>query len=82
MPTGRAVGGIWEFAAPSFCEMFWKGLDFTHPEVKEVQCNSLDNILLTNVLNAAMFEFMSLDVEGAEMSVLESRTCGLWNHVN
>jgi hypothetical protein len=67
-----AVGGVWEFAAPSFREQWWKGLDLSSPNVKEVQCNSLDALLLANAPNVTMFEFMSLDVEGAEMSVLQS----------
>ena len=67
-----AVGGIWEFTAPSFREMWWKGVTLDSPNVREVECDTLDNLLLTYAPQATMFEFMSLDVEGAEMSVLES----------
>jgi hypothetical protein len=67
-----AVGGIWEFTAPSFREMWWKGVTLDSPNVREVKCDTLDNLLLTYAPQATMFEFMSLDVEGAEMSVLES----------
>jgi hypothetical protein len=67
-----AVGGIWEFTAPSFREMWWKGVTLDSPNVREVECDTLDNLLLTYAPQATMFEFMSLDAEGAEMSVLES----------
>jgi hypothetical protein len=40
--------------------------------VREVEWDTLDNLLLTYAPQATMFEFVSLDVEGAEMSVLES----------
>ena len=68
----EAVGGIWEFTAPSFREMWWKGITLDSPKVKEVECDTLDNLLLTYAPQATMFEFLGLDVEGAEMSVLES----------
>lgn len=70
--SNGAVGGIYEFAAPSFRAQWWRGVTIDSPNVKEVECDSLDNLLLTYAPQATLFEFMSLDVEGAEMSVLES----------
>jgi hypothetical protein len=69
---GGAVGGIYEFAAPSFRAQYWGGVSLDSPNVIQIQCDSLDNLLLTYAPQVTMFEFMSLDVEGAEMSVLES----------
>jgi len=72
--TGVAtpVGGIWEFAAPSFREQWWRDITLDSPGVNEIECNTLDNLLLKYAPHISVFDFLSLDVEGAELSVLES----------
>ena len=67
-----AVGGIWEFTSPSFCEQWWKGITLDSPGVREIECNTLDDLLLMYAPYISVFDFLSLDVEGAELSVLES----------
>jgi FkbM family methyltransferase len=67
-----AVGGIWEFTTPSFREQWWKGITLDSPGVREIECNTLDNLLLKYAPYISVFDFLSLDVEGAELSVLES----------
>ena len=42
------------------------------PGVNEIECNTLDNLLLKYAPHTSVFDFFSLDVEGAELSVLES----------
>jgi FkbM family methyltransferase len=68
----RMAGGIWEFTAPSFREQWWKGITLDSPGVREIECNTLDNLLLKYAPYISVFDFLSLDVEGAELSVLES----------
>lgn len=75
--TGAAVSGIWEFASESFRKKWW-------PEIKSVsqlptiQCRPLQDILddilskESNPSASIYFDFFSLDVEGAELGVLES----------
>jgi len=53
--VNNAVGGIWEFSAPSFREQWWKGITLDSPDVKEVECDSLDNLLLTYAPQATVF---------------------------
>jgi len=45
-----ATTGIWEFAHPSFREKWWPGLTMSSPEVQEVECIPLSDIL-TDHLN-------------------------------
>lgn len=66
------TGGIYEFAAPSFIEEWWKDLSFDDPKVEEIDCDTMDNILRKNAPTTTYFDFFSLDVEGAELAVLES----------
>lgn len=65
-----AVSGIYEFASPSFRGRWWHNstLEDTH----EIECDTLDNLLRKHVPKRTFFDFFSLDVEGAELSVLES----------
>ncbi len=65
------VGGIWEFAVPSFHEQWWRGITLDSPGVREIECNMLDNLLLKYAPHTSVFDFFSLDVEGAELSVLK-----------
>lgn len=66
------VGGIYEFASESFIQRWWKGVPLDHPDVQEIQCDTLDNLLLQHAPQTTFFDFYSLDVEGAELSVLNS----------
>ena len=67
----NAVGGIYEFSAPSFRKQWWDSIPIDDPAVKTIECNTLD-FLLKEHTNVTFFYFLSLDVEGAELSVLES----------
>ena len=68
-----AVSGIYEFAAPSFKERWWPGISLENdPRVQPIECDTLDNLLLKYAPEATHFDFLSLDVEGAEFSVLKS----------
>lgn len=42
------------------------------PKVKEIECDTLDRLLLKHATEMNFFDFFSLDVEGAELAVLES----------
>ena len=68
--TNSAVGGIWEFATSEYREKWWPGL--TIEETVPVQCAPLQ-VLLNHELGFGnhFFDFWSLDVEGAELSVLQ-----------
>ena len=69
----QAVGGIYEFAAPSFIESWWKGIDLDdNPRVQTIECDTLDGLLLKYAPETTFFDFLSLDVEGAEVAVLKS----------
>lgn len=74
-----STGGIFEFAAPSFRQHWWGGntLDEIRASdrvgyVSEVDCDTLDNLLLEHAENVTFFDFFSLDVEGAELEILKS----------
>ena len=71
-----AVSGIYEFAAESFIRRYWKNIPMNDPRVKEIECDTLDSLLLKNTPEQAYFDFFSLDVEGAELSVLQSTDFG------
>lgn len=60
----------YEFAAEIFGKKWW-GEDVVpldYPGVKEIDCDTLGRLLLKH----AYFDYFSLDVEGAEMSVIRS----------
>jgi hypothetical protein len=40
--------------------------------VKEIKCDMMDSLLLEYAPHTTFFDFLSLDVEGAEISVLDS----------
>jgi hypothetical protein len=67
-----AVGGIWEFAASTFRERWWKGR--TIESAIEIECLPLQEILDThlNSMENFYFDFFSLDIEGAEFEALQS----------
>jgi FkbM family methyltransferase len=65
------VSGIWEFAAQSFRDNWWKGL--TIDNALPITCLPLQEILDTHLSNEKLyFDFFSLDVEGAEFEVLQT----------
>ena len=69
--VGGTVSGIWEFMAPSFRETWWKDVDFNDSEmVKPIRCLPLSKILSDHHIQ--FVDVFSLDVEGAELKVLES----------
>ena len=68
----NAMGGIWEFKSPEGRERYWPGITLDNPAVKEIQCDTMDGLLLSYAPHTTYFDFLSLDVEGAEISVLES----------
>merc|ERR1712029_1225618 len=70
--TGGATGGIYEFASEEFRKRWWHDVPLDHPSVFEIKCDTLDSLLLEYARNVTYFDFFSLDVEGAEMSVLQS----------
>jgi hypothetical protein len=65
------VGGIWEFAAPSFRAQWWKGQTL-EKDGKPIECLPMKVILERHVKDVKYFDFWSLDVEGAELEVLKS----------
>ena len=68
-----AVGGIWELMADSFKKRWHPDL-YAHPEqvdtLPKVQCMPLRDIFAALKLDRV--DFFSLDVEGGELSVLET----------
>ena len=67
----RAVGGIWEFAAPSFQKNWWKYVMVD--TLPAIECSPLQDIISKHVAKEAYFDFFSLDIEGGElMAALES----------
>lgn len=68
----KAMAGIWEFKSPEGRERYWPGITLDHPSVKEIQCDTMDALLMRHAPHITYFDFLSLDVEGAEISVLES----------
>ena len=65
-----AVRGFREFAAPSFQKQWWSEEATRNAEV--VKCQPLEKILHEKVGAEFYFDFFTLDVEGAELSVLRS----------
>lgn len=49
--SGVATGGIWEFASPSFRQYWWSNIGLDDPGIVEVECNTLDSLLLKHALN-------------------------------
>jgi hypothetical protein len=68
---GSALGGIWEFSAPSFRARWWEGQTL-EKDGKEISCLPMKAIFEKHVKDVKYFDFWSLDVEGAELEVLKS----------
>jgi FkbM family methyltransferase len=68
----NAIAGLWEFSSPSFRERFWPGVLREHGT--PVYCLPMSDIILTGSGQSSHFfaDFLSLDVEGGELQVLES----------
>lgn len=66
---GDAVGGIWEFMADSFRSTWHKGKSIV--DTSEVPCMPLSEIV-RNHTEQEFFDFLSLDVEGGEFSVIQT----------
>jgi hypothetical protein len=64
-----AVGGIWEFASPSFRKKWWK--DVTLDALPTIECSPLKDLIAKHVAKEAYFDFFSLDIEGAEFMALQ-----------
>jgi FkbM family methyltransferase len=62
------VSGIYEFMSEEFKQQWWPHLDVSN--LLEINCLPLGDIL--GMLSIRHFNFFSLDVEGAELQVLES----------
>lgn len=70
------VGGIYEFTDKDYRRKFWKGAGLSHSKMQEIECETLDSLLWKNAPDVNYFDFFSLDVEGAELSVLRSLDWG------
>lgn len=64
------VSGVWEFSAPSFRSQWWGSLDLKN--TTEIDCLPMQKILANVQEHSFYADFFSLDVEGGELSVLES----------
>jgi hypothetical protein len=68
-----AVGGIYEYVESSFKETWWPGISLENdPRVQPIECDTLDNLLLMNAPGTIYFDFLSIDVIGAELAALRS----------
>jgi len=68
-PFNGAVSGVWEFATPSFRTRYWPTVKVE--DLVEIQCQPLQDIIDQHV-TVEYFDFLSLDIEGAELSALKS----------
>ena len=67
-----ATGGIYEFSDKFHRDKFWGGISLDDPRVQEIECDTLDSLLLKHAPETDFFDFFSLDVEKSELSVLQS----------
>lgn len=67
---GGPVGGIWEFMTPTFRSIWWKNT--TLADTQEFQCYRLQQILDKHAPTIKYYDFMSVDVEGAEFQAIQS----------
>lgn len=65
-----AVGGILEFMSPIYREAWHSGINIYSPGVHKVACHSLTDLL--RIAGIPHYDFLSLDVEGGELEVLQS----------
>jgi hypothetical protein len=74
LPKLDSVGGIWELMAPPFLKTWHPELADSPKGLPEVTCLPLSSIL--GQLGARHINFCSLDVEGGELSVLQTLDFG------
>ena len=68
----RFIGGVWEFTSPAFRGRYWQGVKLE--DTTPVECAPMNQILDEKYRDEDYhyFDFYSLDVEGAELMVLQS----------
>lgn len=64
------TAGIWEFMSESFRQTWWKSVRFE--DLMAIQCTPLRQLFQTYTPEIHFFDFLSLDVEGAELEALQS----------
>jgi len=64
-----AVSGIVEFAGKAFQDTWWKDRNLS---MHNITCSPLRNIVEKHVGEPFYFDFFSLDIEGAELTALQS----------
>jgi FkbM family methyltransferase len=67
-----AVSGVWEFASDTFRQYWWKDIAVDLKDTIPIQCEPLRDILAKHSADISYFDIFSLDVEGAELEVLQS----------
>ena len=67
----NAVSGVYEFATEDYRNRWWKFLK-DPKELPEIECLPMQDILDKHAPGVSFFDVLSLDVEGAEISVLNS----------
>lgn len=65
-----ATSGVWEFSSQSHREKWWPGR--TIDKATPVECRGLGELLETNAPDMEFFDFLSLDIEGAEFEAIQS----------
>jgi FkbM family methyltransferase len=74
--TVNLVSGIFEFASPSFRNYWWGNVTWDSPNVEAITCKPLQYIIQDHWggedKEPVWIDFFSLDVEGAELQVLQS----------
>lgn len=65
-----ATSGIWEFMPPSFRATWWK--DVQWEDLVPIRCSPLRQLFREYTPHVHFFDFLSLDVEGAELDALRS----------
>jgi hypothetical protein len=64
------TSGIWEFMPPSFRAMWWQ--DVQWEDLVPIRCSPLRQLFKEYTPHVHFFDFLSLDVEGAELDALRS----------
>lgn len=76
-----SVGGIAEFMSPAFLRTFWPDVDLAsidrHPDATRISCAPLASLLA--LFNVQHVDLWVLDVEGAELAVLQTVDFGAVN---
>ncbi|CAB9520364.1 expressed unknown protein [Seminavis robusta] len=70
-----STSGFWEFASHAFRQTWWGSTnleDFKQHQVIPVQCTPMAELLKQHAHHIRHYDLLSLDVEGAELEVLQS----------